>query len=54
MSLVARDLRPGQPELLAQDVRKTRSDGHVEDVLASVHGEAQLAHEEVTATVSAI
>jgi hypothetical protein len=35
-------------------VGKARADRRVEDVLAAVHGEAQLAHGEVTATVSAI
>src|SRR5204863_363406 len=52
--LVARDLRPRQAELLPQDVRETRPDRSVEDVLAAVHREAQLAHVDVTATVSAI
>ena len=54
VSLVARDLRSRQPELVAQDVREARPDGRVEHVLAAVHGQAQLAHVEVTATVSAI
>src|SRR5205085_1267738 len=54
MPLVACDLRPRQAKLLSQDVRETRPDRSVEDVLAAVHGEAQLAHVDVTATVSAI
>ena len=54
MPLVAGDLRPRQPELLAQDVRKARPHRRVEHVLAAVHGQPELAHIEVTATVSAI
>jgi hypothetical protein len=54
VALVARDLRPGQAELLAQGVGEARPDGNVEDVLAAVDGQAHFAHEDVTATVSAI
>src|SRR5262249_13177749 len=54
VALVARDLRSRQLELLAQHVREARADGGVEDVLLAVDGEAELAHAEVTATVSAI
>ena len=54
VALVAGDLRPGQPELLAQDVREARPDRRVEDVLAAVDRQPQLAHADVTATVSAI
>jgi len=54
VTFVACDLRSGQPELLAQHVREARPDRCVEDVLAAVHGQPELAHVDVTATVSAI
>ena len=54
MPFVAGDLRSGEAELVAQDLGEARPDRHVEDVLATVHREPQIAHEEVTATVSAI
>jgi hypothetical protein len=54
VTLVAGDLRPGEPEPLAQDVCQARSDRRVEDVLAAVHRQPQLVHVDVTATVSAI
>ena len=54
VTLVAGDLRPGQSQLLAEDVREARPDWRVEDVLFAVHGEADFAHVAVTATVSAI
>src|SRR5262249_12672219 len=54
MALVARDLRPRQADLLAQDVGAARAPGDVEHVLLAVHRQVDFAHRDVTATVSAI
>ena len=44
MSLVARDLRPGEPEPLAQDVRQALAERRVDGVRLPVDGERELRH----------